>query len=434
MKKVVVPVMCLALTTNVFAQDAITTEWIMNTGGTAQFWAQQMGMPPSWTLIDLQEPDNVSEVCYNTDTVWVSASGLASISGPCLTPANPTNQNHVFRFPRVGQEETGMKTEAPNVSSIGVLVNGIPIYGKGDDTSYDPSTDDNAGSGQGIWNVDAWYSEGPTLDTMYAGHPQQQGAYHTHATPYKLYDDVPSNQHSPIVGFAFDGYPIYGPNGYDDPLDINSTVTRMVSGYEHRNITVRQELADGTVLPMNQWGPDVDTDFPVGMYNEDYEYTGVGHLDEYNGRFCYTPEYPDGTYAYFTTTTSDGEPWYPYFIGNEYYGVVDQPNLSPMSNITMPTSGTSCQGVISVEETQVVTIFNIYPNPTSDMVTIAYKGEPTRIVINNMMGQVVYENTNISATNALELSVSDWANGIYQVSVQYNDKTFIQKMIVAKAN
>ena len=432
MKKVVLPVVCLALTTSA-ANAQITTEWIMNTGGTAQFWEQQMGMPPSWILVDLQEPDNVSEVCYNTDTVWVAASGLPSLSGPCQNPGNPSNQNYVFRFPRFGQEQMGAKTEAPNVASIGVLINGVPIFGKGDATSYDNSTGLNDFGGQGIWNGDAWFSEGGTLDTMYAGHPQQQGAYHTHATPYKLYEDVPSNQHSPIVGFSFDGYPIYGPNAYSDPMDSLSTVTRMVSGYELRNITFRRQLPDGTMLPMNQWGPDVSVDHPLGEYNEDYEYTGNGTLDEYNGRWCYTPDYPNGTYAYFTTTTVTGEPWYPYFIGNEYYGIVDEVNHSPMSNVTMPTSGTSCQ-MVSVEETLINNIFSIYPNPTSDMVTIAYEGEPTYIVINNMMGQVVYKNTTMSATNALELSVSDWANGIYQVSVQYNDKTFIQKMTVAKAN
>ena len=55
---------------------------------------------------------------------------------------------------------------------------------------------------------------------------------------------------------------------------------------------------------------------PMGTYIEDYEYTeGYGDLDQYNGRFCVTPEYPNGVYAYFATIKgSAGEPKFPYFV------------------------------------------------------------------------------------------------------------------------
>ena len=67
-------------------------------------------------------------------------------------------------------------------------------------------------------------------------------------------------------------------------------------------------------------GPDVSTQFPIGHYIEDYEYLGdIGltlgsdfDLDEHNGRFCITPEFTSGTYAYFTTIDQDGIPVYPY--------------------------------------------------------------------------------------------------------------------------
>jgi hypothetical protein len=39
-----------------------------------------------------------------------------------------------------------------------------------------------------------------------------------------------------------------------------------------------------------------------GAFVQDYEYVaGSGDLDECNGRSCITPEFPDGTYAYFLT-------------------------------------------------------------------------------------------------------------------------------------
>ena len=37
--------------------------------------------------------------------------------------------------------------------------------------------------------------------------------------------------HSPIIGWAYDGNPIYGPYGYSDPTDDNSTVRILNSGY-----------------------------------------------------------------------------------------------------------------------------------------------------------------------------------------------------------
>ena len=43
-------------------------------------------------------------------------------------------------------------------------------------------------------------------------------------------------------------------------------------------------------------------------------------LDELNGRWCVTPEFPNGTFAYFTTINADGTPVYPYNMGRRYHG------------------------------------------------------------------------------------------------------------------
>jgi hypothetical protein len=43
-------------------------------------------------------------------------------------------------------------------------------------------------------------------------------------------------------------------------------------------------------------------------------------LDTSNGRYCVTPEYPGGTYAYFMTVDDFNGAVYPYIIGNTYYG------------------------------------------------------------------------------------------------------------------
>jgi hypothetical protein len=62
----------------------------------------------------------------------------------------------------------------------------------------------------------------------------------------------------------------------------------------------------------------IDLELPSGFFVEDYEYTNSGDLDENNGRFGKTPEFPNGVYAYFATLNISSIPEFPYFIGNKY--------------------------------------------------------------------------------------------------------------------
>ena len=65
----------------------------------------------------------------------------------------------------------------------------------------------------------------------------------------------------------------------------------------------------------------VQTGYILGDLVQDYIYdSSVGTLDAFNGKFAVTPEYPNGTYAYFMTEDSSGNPVYPYVIGPKYYG------------------------------------------------------------------------------------------------------------------
>ena len=110
-----------------------------------------------------------------------------------------------------------------------------------------------------------------------------------------------SGNTSGIIGWAYDGNPIYGPFGYSDPEDSVSTITRLSSGY---------------VLDTSY--TDRPSGFASGFFVEDYKFTNSGNLDQYNGRFGKTPEFPNGVYAYFATINSSGDPVFPYFIGNSY--------------------------------------------------------------------------------------------------------------------
>jgi hypothetical protein len=113
--------------------------------------------------------------------------------------------------------------------------------------------------------------------------------------------------HSPIIGWAYDGNPIYGPYGYSNPSDENSGIRLLQTGYSSNISNVA----------------DRPSTFAVGFFVEDYLFNDSGDLDENNGRYCKTPEYPNGIYAYFagiSTNISTGtlDPKYPYFVGNTY--------------------------------------------------------------------------------------------------------------------
>jgi len=109
--------------------------------------------------------------------------------------------------------------------------------------------------------------------------------------------------HSPIIGWAYDGNPIYGPYGYSDSTDENSAVKILTSGYvlNPNNVVNRPHQ------------------FSNGFFVEDYSFTNAGDLDQHNGRYGKTPEYPNGVYAYFVGIGSNSLlPEFPYFIGDTY--------------------------------------------------------------------------------------------------------------------
>ncbi|AOV62315.1 structural protein [Synechococcus phage S-CAM7] len=123
-----------------------------------------------------------------------------------------------------------------------------------------------------------------------------------------VYSDV-GNFHSPIIGWANDGNPIYGGFGFSDPQDTNSEIRAMETAYE--------------LAPNDVYGRPSQTAYPAGFFIEDYKYVDGGDLDEYNGRYCRTPDFPNGVYAYFAGISPDPqssarEPQFPYFIGPKF--------------------------------------------------------------------------------------------------------------------
>ena len=122
-------------------------------------------------------------------------------------------------------------------------------------------------------------------------------------------------KHSSIIGWAYDGIPIYGPFGYSEPNNISSNIVALKSSYVN-DITKVENRPSG---------------FDAGFFINDYIFDNSGDLDIHNGRFCKTPEFPNGIYAYFATVDEDNNGKivgkYPYFIGRTFRLPLIQDNL-----------------------------------------------------------------------------------------------------------
>ncbi len=294
----------------------IITEWVINTTGQTGYNG----------IIA-----NVQQVKYDATFVYVKSAGVPSYTiGPWSdgNPGQPANMNWGFKLPRTATMATTYTTTT--LGQVGVMVNGVVFYNPTDAMSW---------QNMNIWHQNAFVSVGVGLDAC-GGHPGPSGAYHNHPRPKCIYTDS-ATAHSKIIGYGFDGIPVYGPYGYD-AADGSGGIDRIRSSYRKRNITQRTTLANGTQLPANQYGPAVSATYPLGYFIEDFEYVaGLGDLDQFNGRTAVTPDYPNGIYAYYATMDTAGVSEYPYFFGPQYRGVVTPGNTQQGGHITAPASATT---------------------------------------------------------------------------------------------
>jgi hypothetical protein len=277
-----------------------------------------VGSVPIINLL-VSDPENVDNIetfqflnnvlTYSTlNEVYIKSNGIARTSWlgqPSeYNKYNPRAQSYVFRFPliRSAAPITSINNPIPALGNIGVAIDGVPFRspnsGKTTTLGGKIYTENKV-----IYPVQDFFTDG-------SGIIESDRSFFYHSDPTLLYVKN-TIVHSPLLGFAFDGLPIYGPYGYRDPMNQFSGVKVMRSNYQITEV----QRANGTV--------------PDGTFIEDFEYVeGLGDLDEYNSRFCKTPEFPNGTQAYFVTVDPDDHalPRYPYIIGPRYWGKPTLPN------------------------------------------------------------------------------------------------------------
>ncbi len=222
---------------------------------------------------------NEVKITVSSDRRLIESNGIPDHkTGSFPGAGNPhaiTPQNHRFTVPV--EPKAAEQVTVLGLQDFGIAVNGIP---------FDPSAAE-WWNGNRAWQYEPMYNRSLGIDLNNA-HVQPTGAYHYHGLPQDLLKRLEAGSKMVLVGWAADGFPIYGPLCPSDPNDLESPLKKMTSSYR---------LKSGN-RPSGS-GPGGRYD---GTFTADYEYkSGSGDLDECNGRYGKTAEFPDGTYYYVLT-------------------------------------------------------------------------------------------------------------------------------------
>ncbi|MFM7079822.1 MAG: YHYH protein [Bacteroidota bacterium] len=437
------------------AQGPEITSWLFNTTGVkASHYVQGNSM-----AIQDNDSANVQSILYSTNWVYVRTKGLPSYTtGPFLdgNPSLATNQNAIFKISRNPVQNTGTPT-ATTGGNIGIFINGVALFDYRDGVAWNTSTNSLCG-GPGnppcpggptatmSWNRDAIPAERIGFDCS-KGHPAM-GNYHHHQNPSafkldlnvisticNLYDadglySIDSTQHSPLIGYAYDGFPIYGAYGF---LNTNGTggVVRMKSGYQLRNIAVRNTSSTGQTVPA---GPNVSSTYPLGYFREDYEYVGGSTpeiLDIHNGRFCVTSEYPNGTYAYFATVDANWNSAYPYVVGPTFYGTR---TASKVTSITEPVTAYNPSTALSEASNNEEAVI-VFPNPSAEFIAVQLPGLMRSVVqidLLDMGGQIVSTSVIHPGSTVSWVDIRTLYAGTYFIKITSGSQAITKPIVVTR--
>jgi hypothetical protein len=428
------------------------TAWLQNNSITGTYYVNGNSTTlPNNILVNCQKIE------YSTNWVYMSTKGIPAYpTGPFLdgNPSLASNQNAIFKLSLNPTQNTGTPSSTTG-GNIGQFINGVALFDYRDGVAWNTATNALCGGpgnppcpggpgGSMPWNRDAIVAEKAGFDCS-KGHPAM-GNYHHHQNPSafkldlqvisticNLYDAdglyaINTSQHSPLIGFAADGFPIYGAYAYAN-TDGTGGITRMKSGYQLRNISVRTHWADNT--DVND-GPPVSAAFPLGYFREDYEFIAhpgdPTYLDEHNGRICKTPEYPNGIYCYFATVDANHNSAYPYVVGPTFYGIK---NGTKVSTITEPTTVYTPTATLDVSFNMSNII--VFPNPAGDVVALQFNGlvrEDIGIQLLDIQGNILRTSAIHAGQTISYLDVQLLHSGTYFIRLQQGNKSINQKIAI----
>lgn len=144
--------------------------------------------------------DGIANVRVSHDEKCLIVDSQGYPNHPTALFPNSGNPNTIrvqdFHFRLPLEPKLADKITRVPMGPIGMALNGVVFFNPFE---------------MGGMNAVEGYSE-VWLDSC-CGHPQQDGVYHYHKYPSCVKSPFPDDgkQHSPILGFAWDGFPLYGP-------------------------------------------------------------------------------------------------------------------------------------------------------------------------------------------------------------------------------
>ena len=194
---------------------------------------------------------------------------------------------------------------------VGVASNGIGILNPKSGRSE---------NGESIWHFNEVFAGEYTYENP--GKYNDAGGYDYYLIPPTMLGNSTflAGEHSPIIGWALDGIPIYGPHGYSK-YNVNGSVANSDIVNIKSPFKLRADMVSGRPQP----GPG---GAPTGLFLEDYVvdhtlagttgYAGTTHSggDDFAIRFGVTPQSPYTPIWFYVQCEDDaGNPMFPYALG-----------------------------------------------------------------------------------------------------------------------
>ncbi len=236
--------------------------------------------------------------CTGTSRV-LAANGVPDhIVGTFPNPNNPntlSEQAVAATFTLTPTTSTTTTQLGGPAGVIAFVLNGVKIDAGTGGSCDNSGTSCSLGDNSGAWNIEALGQSSFNFGTdSNNAHVQPGGSYHYHGMPEGFITKRGgSSANMTLIGWAADGFPIYARYGYSVATEAGSSLKVMTGSYQKVSSVSANRPATTT--------------YALGTFAQDWTYVaGSGDLDQCNGRFGVTPEFPKGIYHYYATDS------YPY--------------------------------------------------------------------------------------------------------------------------
>jgi hypothetical protein len=234
--------------------------------------------------------ENATTLSITANNIPSHLVGLFGDTPGSLNPNAVREQNSNYSItnsPSQAASKTYLLADNGPAYSFGILTNGVEV----DPVAAEPWPHEGIMNPNVNWD---WNLEATMVQIgldCNSAHVQPTGKYHYHGAPTLfLEEENITNTRMTMIGYAADGFPLYYKYGYSDANDGGSNVVELASSYV---LKTGDRPGDGVSAPCGTYS---------GAYSSDFEYiTGLGDLDECNGRTGVTPDFPNGTYYYVLT-------------------------------------------------------------------------------------------------------------------------------------